>query len=240
MRSSLTAFAATSIEVGHHITRKWLGLTFNVDTIYTTVLAGAIVIGLGLVIRRGITSGTPNKLQLAFEVILDQVQRMVAESVGPVAPFVVPLAMTLFMFILVANWLSVIPSGTTTEYLPPPTADTNLTFAMSLTVALVFTVTGLRHRGLKRYVAGFFKPPALALVKIVEEVAKPLSLSLRLFGNIFAGGVMVSVIALIPFYGLWPFNAAWKLFDMFIGAIQAFIFAFLTILYFSFAVSEEH
>lgn len=240
MRAVLGLLPTSNIEVGNHITRKLFGLTFNVDTIYTTFIAGAIVIALGLIVRRGLTSGTPNKLQLAVEVIVEQVQTMVGEAVGPVAPFVAPLAITLFTFILISNWLSVIPSGHKPEYLAPPTADTNLTFAMALIVTVLFTVTGIRHRGIRRYVGGFFKPWPLAFVKIVEEFAKPLSLSLRLFGNIFAGGVMVSVIALIPFFALWPFNAGWKLFDMFIGAIQAFIFAFLSVLYFSFALSEEH
>jgi len=234
------ALPTNTIEVGQHITRTIFGLTVNVDTVYTTVIAGAIVIGLGLWIRRGLTSGTPNKPQLIFEVIVDAVQRQVEEAIGPVAPFVVPLAVTLFTFILVANWLSVIPSGHHPELLPPPTADTNLTFAMALLVTVLFTVTGVRHRGIGPYVKGFFKPVLLSPVKVIEEFAKPLSLALRLFGNIFAGGVMVSVISLIPAFLLWPFNAAWKLFDMFIGGIQAFIFAFLTILYFSFAISEEH
>src|SRR5437764_1173200 len=90
------------------------------------------------------------------------------------------------------------------------------------------------------YVKGFVTPLPLAPIKLIEELAKPLSLSLRLFGNIFAGGVMVAVIGLLPALISWPLTGAWKLFDMFIGAIQAFIFAFLSILYFSFAVSEEH
>jgi F-type H+-transporting ATPase subunit a len=70
-------------------------------------------------------------------------------------------------------------------------------------------------------------------INLVEEIARPLTLALRLFGNIFAGVIMVSLIALFPAYILWAPNIIWKLFDMFIGLIQAFIFALLTILYFS-------
>jgi F-type H+-transporting ATPase subunit a len=77
-------------------------------------------------------------------------------------------------------------------------------------------------------------------INLVEEIARPITLSLRLFGNIFSGVILVSLIALFPAYILWAPNAIWKLFDLFIGLIQAFIFALLTILYFgSVAPSEE-
>jgi F-type H+-transporting ATPase subunit a len=79
-------------------------------------------------------------------------------------------------------------------------------------------------------------------INVVEELAKPISLSLRLFGNIFAGGILVALIALFPPYVLWAPNAIWKAFDLFVGAIQAFIFALLTILYFSqsMELEEDH
>jgi F-type H+-transporting ATPase subunit a len=73
----------------------------------------------------------------------------------------------------------------------------------------------------------------------VEEIAKPISLSLRLFGNIFAGVIMVGLIAMLPAYIMWAPNAIWKTFDLFVGLIQAFIFALLTILYFSQATETE-
>jgi F-type H+-transporting ATPase subunit a len=82
----------------------------------------------------------------------------------------------------------------------------------------------------------------LAPINLVEELAKPISLSLRLFGNIFAGGILVALIALFPPYIMWLPNAIWKSFDLFVGAIQAFIFALLTILYFSqsMELDEDH
>jgi F-type H+-transporting ATPase subunit a len=80
----------------------------------------------------------------------------------------------------------------------------------------------------------------MVLINIIEEIAKPLSLSLRLFGNMFAGGVMVAVIALFPYWIAWGPNAIWKLFDLFVGAIQAFIFSLLTVLYFSQSMTLEH
>jgi F-type H+-transporting ATPase subunit a len=232
---------AANIEVGDHITAHWFGWTWNVDTIYSTVLAGVIVVVLGLLVARSASSRVPGKLQLAYETVVDQVRTQVEDAIGPVAPWTIPLAITLFLFILLSNWLSILPTlyhGK--EYIPPPTADTNTTFAMSLLVFVLFTYVGIKHRGFGHYVKGFFKPLPLAPIKLIEEIAKPLSLSLRLFGNIFAGGVMVAVIGLFPSFLLWAPTALWKAFDMFIGLIQAFIFAFLSILYFSFAVSEEH
>jgi F-type H+-transporting ATPase subunit a len=82
----------------------------------------------------------------------------------------------------------------------------------------------------------------LAPINLVEELAKPISLSLRLFGNMFAGGILVALIALFPPWILWLPNAIWKSFDLFVGAIQAFIFALLTILYFSqsMELDEDH
>jgi F-type H+-transporting ATPase subunit a len=92
---------------------------------------------------------------------------------------------------------------------------------------------------------GYFKsyahgPKILIPLTVIEELVKPFTLALRLFGNIFAGGIMVSIIGLIPIYAFWGPNIVWKLFDMFIGLIQAFIFALLTIIYFGMAGGDSH
>jgi F-type H+-transporting ATPase subunit a len=172
-------------EIGHHIVIKIGGLAFNLDTIYATVLAAVIVLGLGFWLRSKVTSGVPSRLQLIWEGVVNQVESQVQEQIGPTAPFVVPLAIALFMFILVANWIELTP------------------------------------------------------INIVEELSRPVTLALRLFGNIFSGTIMLLLIGLFPSF-IVPFpNAVWKLFDMFIGVIQAFIFALLTILYFSGAVETE-
>ncbi|HEY9388681.1 MAG TPA: F0F1 ATP synthase subunit A [Mycobacteriales bacterium] len=233
--------AAAEVEVGHHVTREFLGVTLNLDTIWTTAIAGLIVIGLGLYMRRRVTSGVPSGIQLVFETVTQQMQKQVESTMGlRTAPFVVPLSVTLFMFILFANWLSVIPSGHGPEYLAPPTADVNLVYAMALLVVGWMHVTGVRKRGAKNYFGHFAKPYWwLVPINIIEEIARPFTLSLRLFGNIFSGVIMVTLITLFPAYILWGPNVVWKLFDLFIGLIQAFIFALLTILYFGSAASEE-
>ena len=95
---------------------------------------------------------------------------------------------------------------------------------------------GIQQKGVKGYFKHFLEPfPVLLPLNILEELVKPITLALRLFGNIFAGGIMLALIGLIPLWGLWLPNILWKLFDMFIGGIQAFIFALLTVLYFAMA-----
>ncbi len=235
--NGILAAESDKIEIGVHHEATIGGLTFNLDTIWTTALAGAIVLFFGLFIARRATTGVPTGGQLVWETVIGGIEDQVESSIGKrVAPFVVPLATALFFFILFANWLEVIPSE---HLLIPPTADVNLTFALAAIVIVWMHITGVRKRGAKDYFSHFFKPVFLSPINIIEELAKPVTLALRLFGNVFAGGVMISVIALMPSFILWAPNLLWKLFGMAIGVIQAFIFALLTILYFSFAVGGE-
>jgi F-type H+-transporting ATPase subunit a len=240
------ALIAADIKPGEHITRMVGPFTINIDTLYTSIIAGALVVILGLLVVRNSSSGVPTKMQIVFEGVTTQVRAYVVQAVGhDVPPWLVPLGFALFFFILFCNWLAWIPSGHHPEYLPPPTADTNLTFALTAVVVVGYVYYGFKRKG-HRYVTDWFtaKPAIRRPILILEQVVNPLSLSLRLFGNIFAGGIMLAVIALLPEY-LFPvqaaFNLGWKLFDSgLIAPIQAFIFAFLTILYFGFAVEEEH
>jgi F-type H+-transporting ATPase subunit a len=237
---------AADITPGEHITRQLFGHTINIDTVYTSVLAGVLVCLLGYLVVRRATDGVPTKMQIVFEAVSQQVRTYVVQAVGHDVPaWLVPLGFALFFFILFCNWLAWIPSGHHPEYLPPPTADTNLTFALTAVVVVGYVYFGVKRKGL-RYVGDWFtaKPAIRRPILVLEQVVNPLSLSLRLFGNIFAGGIMLAVIALLPSY-LLPvqaaFNFGWKLFDSgLIAPIQAFIFSFLTILYFGFAVEEEH
>ncbi|MDN5915974.1 MAG: F0F1 ATP synthase subunit A [Pseudonocardia sp.] len=230
--------AEGEITPGEHWTVEVAGLTLNMDTILATVIAGGIVMGLGLYMAGRATKGRPTKLQLAFEALTTWVQGQVRDGLGLKAPTgLVGFGFTLFSFILISNWLAALP---TEHILPPPTADVNLVYAMTICVFVWLNVWAIRHSP-KHYVKHWVEPYAfLAPIEIITlYFARPLSLSLRLFGNIFAGGIMVSVIALLPSYILWLPNAGWKLFDMFIGAIQALIFTLLTIIYFSEYAGEE-
>jgi F-type H+-transporting ATPase subunit a len=243
---AIAALPAASIKVGDHPTAHFLGLAFNIDTMYTTVLAAILTVGFLWIVARKATSAVPNRLQIVAELVINQTRTYVEEAVGHDVPaWLVPFGVSLFFFILFCNWLAWIPSGHHPERLAPPTSDVNLVYALALTVVLAYTYLGVkRKRG--RYVTDWFtaKPAIRRPILLIEQIVNPLALSLRLFGNIFAGGIMLAVIALLPFY-LFPLYGAadfiWRLFDSgLIAPIQAFIFSFLTILYFGFATAEEH
>lgn len=229
--------ADTDIEIGRHQTATVLGLTLNLDTVYTTAAAAVIVVALGLLLRLKITSGVPSGVQLFWESLTSYIAEQVETRLGRrLAGNVVPLAVTLFVFILVANWISVLRVG---QHPEPPTSDANLPYALAVLVFVCFVAAGIR-RSPKAYFSHFVTPyPALLPINLVEELSKPISLSLRLFGNLFSGTIMLSLIGLFPAYLAWAPNSAWKLFDLFIGVIQALIFALLTIIYFGQAAGEE-
>jgi F-type H+-transporting ATPase subunit a len=234
---------AVNIPVGDHVTRKIFGLNFNLDTIWTTGIAAAIVLGLGFYLRSRATAGVPGKLQLFWELVIGAVSDQVENALGARYRRVVPLAVTLFMFILVADWLEIFPGlFHNTDYVPSPTADVNLTYALGALVFVLTTGAAIRAKGIGGYFKNFFrKPVAMFPLHVIEEIAKPLTLALRLFGNLFSGGIMIALLISFPiafFPASIAFTVAWKLFDMFIGVIQAFIFALLTILYYQFAVEE--
>ena len=246
-----TILAEAKIEVGVHPHATWLGLTVNTDTVLSTAIAGIIVLALAFFLRAKVTStGVPNGVQLFWEAITVQMRGQIEAAIGMrIAPFVLPLAVTIFVFILISNWLSVLPlqyqeHGHTVELLTPAAGDINYVLALALFVFVCYHAAGIWRRGIIGHPIKLLKGHVafLAPINLVEELAKPISLSLRLFGNIFAGGILVSLIALFPAWIMWAPNAIWKSFDLFVGAIQAFIFSILTILYFSQAMEldEDH
>jgi F-type H+-transporting ATPase subunit a len=232
---------AINITPGEHIEWHVAGLTLNGDTITATLIAGAIILLIGFLIQRKSSTRRPTKLQLAFETITEQVERQVEDTMGiKTAPFVVPLAMTLFVFILIANLIAIVPTGHHPEYAPPPASDVNLTYALAILVIGTMHVVGIRKRGVRGFYGHLFEKPRVMIpLRLVEEVMKPVTLALRLFGNIFAGTIMVALIAAMPAAILWLPDILWKLFDAFIGLIQAFIFALLTVLYMSSIAPHE-
>lgn len=238
MTPHFAAVLAADIHVGSHPKMSLFGLEINQDTFISTLLAGGILIGLGLWMRFRMDNGVPSKLQLAFEGLVKFIENLVEEGMGiRTAPFAVPLAVTLFAFILLANWIEVVP---TDHVLIAPTSDINLPAALAVLVLGWVHLFGIKKKGLLGYSKSFMGAPYwLVPFRLIEEVAKPLSLALRLFGNLFAGGLMIALIALLPVYAIPPVEVIWKLFGMFIGLIQALIFSLLTIVYFSGAASEE-
>ena len=255
--SLLTPMLGIDISVGDHVQRKVFGLTINVDIVWATLIAGAIVILLGLILRAKATSGVPGKFQLLWEMAVGAVQTQVDDSIGPRGAKVVPLALTLFIFIFTCNLFEVVGIGSKLDVLPAPTSDINLPLAMALYVIVLVHRAAIKNRGVggyfKHYVSQPFSPKLFfvnGFMNVIEELVKPVTLTLRLFGNLFAGGLMLSLLAALVAwkfgsYGVVGgvlsamFTVVWKLFDMLIGGIQAFIFALLTILYFDTAMAQD-
>jgi F-type H+-transporting ATPase subunit a len=238
MNEALLA-AEGGVEVGVHPQAQLFGLTFNVDTVISTLISAVIVVGFAFYLTAKSTSGVPSGIQLAWESVTDWIEGQVEQNMGiRTAPFVVPLAIALFVFILLSNWLAILPHAIE-HYVRPPTADVNLTFALAFFVIILVHITGFRKKG-TGYLKHFVHPtPLLLPINIIEELVRPFTLALRLFGNIFAGTVMVSILALLPLYVNWLPTSLWKLFDLAIGLIQAIIFAVLTIVYFGFAAAPD-
>ncbi len=227
--------------------------TINYDSVISSGLSILITLGAAIFIARRLTSTNPGRLQAIIEWLFGYVRRNTMENAPDASSFVVPLAATIGFYILVANWLDFLPI-TLVQDLHPANTDLNQTLAMAIVVFVLLQWYNVRLRGWKGYFRYFVgdRPHGMSLawrigfvpLNLIEELVKPITLSMRLFGNLFAGLLMGYVIVLIlgniPYVGsvlLGPaFLALWKLFDVgFIGLIQALIFMLLTIIYFGLA-----
>jgi F-type H+-transporting ATPase subunit a len=213
----------------------------NQDTLISSALAIIVTLVIVFAVARHVRPGRPGKMQMVLEWFLSYVKGLVHDSVGEGADFIVPIAATIGLYILVANWIAFIPLARPFQ---PAAADINQTLAMAVVVVGVVQAYSLRVLGVGGYFRRFTKPFefnwAIRVVfiplNIIEEVVKPITLSLRLFGNIFAGLVMVELLSQLPIFLAWLPVAIWKVFDvLFIGGIQAFIFMLLTVIYFEMA-----
>jgi F-type H+-transporting ATPase subunit a len=189
--------------------------------------------------------------------VVGLVDQQVRDTFHGKSALVTPLAITIFVWVFVMNAMDLIPVDflpfllgkiTGNEHLPfkfVPTTDPNLTFAMSITVFFIALFMGLKVKGFSHFMHEVFAVPfglKLApinfLFRVVEEIARPISLSLRLFGNMYAGEMVFILIALLGLYQL-PLALPWELFHILIITLQAFVFMMLTIVYMSMA-SESH
>ncbi len=240
-----TLYASGNISVGVHPEAHLFGLTIDTDIVTSTLLAMAILLFMGFRMRAKVTSGVPSKPQLLWELLVEQVRDLADSAIGPKGRRFVPIGVTLFLFVLICNWIGFIPSalhpGVSSEILPAPTSDVNLPLAMALFVIVWVHVESFRARGFRGYFRHYKEPyVALTPINVIEEITKPITLTFRLFGNLFSGGLMVAVmVSLLPIFVSPLGELIWKPFDLFIGLIQAYIFMLLTILYFAFATSNE-
>jgi F-type H+-transporting ATPase subunit a len=237
--------------------------TFNYDSLISSAIAIAATLAVAFWVRSKLREGEPSKVQAIFEWGYDQLRSLIKTNVSDDALFIIPLAMTIFLYILIANWIEVFPLAFF-PILHGANADLNQTLAIGLIVFFVVQWYSVRVLGLGGFLRRFTKPFELPLparivfipLNILEELVKPATLALRLFGNIFAGAVMIGLIATfgtlqLPVVGSVPATvlgalllAIWKAFDViFIGFIQAFIFMLLTVIYFGAAregIEHQH
>ena len=237
--------------------------TLNYDSVISSALAVIATVLIAFWVRSKLRDGQPGKVQAIFEWGYDQLRGLIKSNVSEDALFIIPLALTLFLYILIANWIEIFPLAIF-PILHGANADLNQTLAMGLIVILVVQWYSIRVLGIGGYLKRFTKPFELPVparivfipLNILEEAVKPLTLALRLFGNIFAGAVMIGLIASfaslqLPVVGTVGGTVlgsvlliVWKAFDViFIGFIQAFIFMLLTVIYFGAAregLEPEH
>lgn len=236
----MSLLAASAAPVTHPTASGCQGwyCTFNWDTVLSSAVAIVLTLIVGMVTAAQLRHRRPGKVQMVFELFLSYVRGLVRDNVAEDATFIVPIAATIGLYILIANWLAFLPLP---DPIRPPASDFNQTFAMGIVVVLVVQWYAIRLHGLGGYLHHFTRPfelPKAARVgfvflNVIEELVKPVTLALRLFGNLFAGVLMVWLISQLGIYIGTPLVAGWKAFDVFfIGSLQAFIFMLLTVIYF--------
>lgn len=265
MSSPLTA----SDYIAHHLSSFTIGSGFwslNIDTLFFSCLSGVFFLYFFFKVARRATSGVPGKLQCFVEMVVEWVDGIVKDNFDGPRTLVSPLALTVFCWVFVMNAIDLIPVDLLPkgahllgiDYLRAvPTADVNSTFAMSLCIfflILYYTVKGKGVKGLvKEYTLHPFNSwvfiPANFLLETVTLLAKPFSLALRLFGNMYAGELIFILIGLLymshsllfQIIGL-PLHFVWAVFHILVITLQAFIFMMLTIVYLSLAYNQmdEH
>lgn len=203
------------------------------DIVLASVVAGLIVIAVALFARARASALNPGATQMLWEWTLAAAGSLGGTSQAPYRKRATAVAVTLFWFILAANWLPLLPGSP----LVAPTSNINLTLALGLIVIAVVHVTAAQARGLRGYLRHYLSPIWLAPIRLIEECLKPLTLALRLFGVVFASALMAMLMAeLLPAPAAVLPHAVWNLFDVLMGVVQAFIFALLTLLYFDAAL----
>lgn len=245
---------ADSAKVDGVCTGFW---SFHLDTLLVSGILGLVVFGFMALMANKATSGVPSGGQNFVEMVVGLVDQQVRDTFHGKSALVTPLAITIFVWVFVMNAMDLIPvdflpvalqAATGNHELPfkfVPTTDPNLTFGMSITVFFIMIWMNLKVKGLGGYLHEIFTAPFGAklapvnfIFRVVEDIAKPISLALRLFGNMYAGEMVFILIALLGLYQL-PLALPWALFHILIITLQAFVFMMLTVVYMSMA-AESH
>lgn len=254
----MSAELSSTEYINHHLTHWSVGSgfwTWHLDTLLCSWLLGVGFLLAFYIIAKRATPGVPQGWQNFVEMMLEMVHKQVTDTYHGKNKLIAPLALTIFMWVFLMNCMDLLPVDLVpliahqfgVEYMRVvPTADPNVTMAMSLTVFLLILGFNLSGKGLFGLIKemttkpfGIWLMPFNLFLRIIEELAKPISLGLRLFGNMYAGELIFILIALLPWYSQWPLGAAWSIFHILIILIQAFVFMMLTIVYLSSAETSH-
>ncbi|CAM3591387.1 ATP synthase subunit a [Vibrio aerogenes CECT 7868] len=260
MSGSGEATQTTQEYIAHHLTFLSSGDGFwsiNIDSMVISVLLGAGMLWLFSRVAKNASSDVPGKLQCFVEMIVEFVDGTVKDVFSGKSALIAPLAITIFGWVFLMNLMDLIP----VDFLPHaagligihylrvvPSADVNITLSMALGVFVLILYYSFKIKGpigfAKELTLQPFNHWAFIPINLILEgvtlVSKPVSLGLRLFGNMYAGELIFILIAgLLPWWSQWMLSVPWAIFHILIITLQAFIFMVLTIVYLSQA-SEEH
>jgi len=229
---------------------KFLGLYFNLTNILMITVASIIVLIIAIVSTRKLAM-KPTGMQNFLEWVMDFVKGIINSTMDwkDGGRFHI-LGITLIMYIFVSNMLG-LPFLITingNEWWRSPTADPVVTMTLAVTIMGLTHYYGVKLKGAKEYGKGFVSPFTLLFpIKIIEEFANTLTLGLRLYGNIFAGELLLSLLVgglakvnVVGFIAAAPLTFIWQGFSIFVGSVQAYIFTMLTMVYLSHKVSHDH
>ena len=256
--------------IGHHLTffEKPVGQggfwSLNLDSLLVSVVLGVVGIGFIWWVVRGATSGVPNKRQAFVELLCEFVDKQAKDVFHGDRRFIAPTALTVGLWVLLMNAMDFLPVdivGFITHPFAPhgfrivPTADVNTTFALALSVWLLMIFFAIAAKGPGGWIHELFCAPfgsnpllwpANLLFNLVEYISKPLSHSLRLFGNMYAGEIIFLLLWMLAGAGgilgtifAVPLGLAWAIFHILIVVLQAYIFMMLTVVYIAMA-HESH
>ena len=240
-------------------------MAINVDSMFWSVLLGLVFIVLFRSVAKKSSAGKPSKFQAFVEIIVEFVDGSVKDTFHGTSRLIAPLGLTIFVWVFLMNlmdlipvdWIPLVAESVGIPYMKVvPTTDVNVTFGMSIAVFFLIIFYTIKTKGVTGFIAeltlhpiapptkglGLIAAPVIIAFNFILEsvalLAKPVSLSLRLFGNMFAGELIFILIALLGVYQL-PLHFGWAVFHILIVTLQAFIFMMLTIVYLSLA-SEKH
>ena len=231
-------------------------MAVHVDTLGFSFVLGALFLFFFARAAKKASIEAPSGFQNFVESIVDFIDENVRGSFNGKNPLVAPLALTTFIWIVLMNtmdlvpvdWLPTLFAAMGVEYLKVvPTTDPNATFGMSIGIFILILYYSIKEKGLGGFAGeltlhpfGKWMLPANLFLEGVNLLAKPVSLALRLFGNMYAGEMIFILIALLPFWIQWSLSLPWAIFHILIVLLQAFIFMTLVIVYMDMAHHNEH